>query len=236
MAVLLAGTFLMSCSSTIDSVQQAATGKFQNFIANQFSKRFLQGIDTSIAQLSAAGGFLNDPIVKILLPPPLGLVVGVASELKNNPKATLLDTLINQAAENSVPVAGPILKDIVMNMDTPTLEGLVNGSRTSATDYLKQKAGPAMQQALLPGVTQQLQSSGAVALYGELLDTHAAQQQATSEVAQSMLGTQPTPALVPQPVSKEQLGQYVAEQTMGGVFKKVAQAELSVRESLEVPY
>jgi len=235
-SILVASAFVVSCTSTIDSVQKAAADKLQSFVAGQFSRGLLAGIDTAITQLSAAGGFLNDPLVRILLPPPLGLVIGVASELHDNPKATLLETLINQAAENTIPVAGPILKDIVMNMSTPTLEGIVSGGSTAATDYLKQNAGSAVKDALMPAITQQLQANGAISLYGELLKAHEAQQMITSDVAQTTQEATPLPSQTVRPVSQEQLSQYVAEQTMGGLFKKVAKAELAVRESIMLPH
>lgn len=234
--LLLASLLLSSCASTIDSVQKAASDKLHGIVASQFSKGLLRGIDAAIAQLSVVGGFANDPLVRILLPPPLGLAIGVASELKNNPKATLLDTLINQAAENTIPVAGPILKDVVMNMSTPTLEGIVDGGSSAATDYLKANAGPAVKQALLPAINQQLQSSGAVALYGELLKAHAVQQKVATDLAQATAGTRPAPVPTPPAVTQEQLGDYVAEQTMAGLFKKVAKAELSAREAIMLPY
>jgi hypothetical protein len=235
-SVLLAAIFMSSCTSTLDSVQQAAAEKWQSMVANQFSKGLLKGIDAAITQLSAKDGFLNDPLVHILLPPPLGLAIGVASELRNNPKATVLDALINQAAENAVPVVGPILKDMVMNMSTPTLEGVVSGGSTAATDYLKSNAGPALKQALLPAITQQLQSSGAVTIYDELLKAHETQQQITSDIAGATTGLQPVPAQTVPVVTHEQLGQYVADQTMAGVFKKVAKAELTAREAIVLPH
>jgi len=43
----------------------------------------------------------------------------------------------------------------------------------------------------------------------------------------------PTPPLVVAPVAPEQLAGYVAEQAMGGLFKKVATQELQIRDSLD---
>ena len=237
-AVFVVSAILSACSSVIDSAQQTAQTKFQQFLANQFGRRLQAGIDAAIETLAAKGGFLDDPLVRILLPPPLGLVVGVARDLQENPKATLLETLLNQAAEHAIPVAGPILKNIVSNMDTPSLENVMNKGDEAATDYLKEKGGAVVQAALLPAVTRELHANGAIKLYGELLDAkekadavaqtaHDVQQKI--ETAQQQVETVQQQAEAVQNVSQEQLGQYVAERATAGLFKKVAKEELSVR-------
>jgi hypothetical protein len=186
------------------------------------------------------GGFLDDPLVRILLPPPLGLAIGIAKDLQQNPEAVLLETLLNQAAETTIPVAGPILKNIVMNMDEPNLESLLDAGNTAATDYLKEKGGAVVQEVLLPAITEELHLNGAVELYGKLLKARETVDQVTEtvadvqqqiETAQQQIETVQHQAAALQTVTQEQLGQYVAEQAMSGLFKKVADEELSIRET-----
>ena len=232
-AIILLAVFLSSCASFVDSVQQTAQVKFQQFLANQFGQRLKSGIDSVIGQLAMKGGFLDDPLVRILLPPPLGLAIGIARDLQKNPQAVLLETLINQAAENTIPVAGPILKNIVMNMETPSLESLLDAGNTAATDYLKEKGGAVVQEALLPAITEELHLNGAVELYGKLLKARETADQITATAAdvQQQIETAQHQAAALQTVTQEQLGQYVAEQAMSGLFKKVADEELSIRET-----
>lgn len=229
-AILLITVALSACSAFVDSVQQNTQAKLQQFLTNQFAQQIESGIDFVISQLGAKGGYLDDPLVRILLPPPLGLVIGVARDLQTDPQATLLQILINQAAENAIPVAGPILKNIVMNMDTSSLESVLNSGGTTATDYLKEKGGAALQAALLPAITKELHANGAIELYGELLKVKEQTDQITTtatDVQQPLGPVERAPA-----VTQEQLGQYVAEQAATGLFKKVADKELSIREGL----
>jgi hypothetical protein len=110
------------CASVFDEMSLAAQAKFQQMFANTFAQKLKYGIDLVVEQLALKGGFLDDPLVRILLPPPLGLVIGVARDLSAHPQAALLETLINRAAEDAIPVAGPILKNIVAKMDADTLQ------------------------------------------------------------------------------------------------------------------
>ena len=90
-----------------------------------------------------------------------------------------------------------------------------------------------MQEALLPAITEELHLNGAVELYGKLLKARETADQVTATVAgvQQQIETAQQQAAALQTVTQEQLGQYVAEQAMSGLFKKVADMELSIRET-----
>ena len=233
-AIVLILMGLSSCTSFVDSAKQTTQVKFQQFLANQFGQQLEKGIDSVIEQLTMKGGYLDDPLVRILLPPPLGLIIGIARDLHTNPQATLLETLINQAAENTIPVAGPILKNIVTNMTTPTLENLMTAGNTAATDYLKERSGVLMQSVLLPVITEQLHANGAIELYGKLLEAKeiADQIPVTQADDNPLSETFEDQAVTEEMVTPELLGHYVAEQAMSGLFKKVAAKELSIRKSV----
>lgn len=233
-AIVLILMGLSSCTSFVDSAKQTTQVKFQQFLANQFGQQLEKGIDSVIEQLTMKGGYLDDPLVRILLPPPLGLIIGIARDLHTNPQATLLETLINQAAENTIPVAGPILKNIVTNMTTPTLENLMTAGNTAATDYLKERSGVLMQSVLLPVITEQLHANGAIELYGKLLEAKeiADKIKATQADHNPLSETFEHQAVTEEMVTPELLGHYVAEQAMSGLFKKVAAKELSIRKSV----
>ncbi len=231
--LMLAAMFVSSCASFVDSVQQTAHVKVQQFLADQFGQRLTNGIDSVVGQLAAKGGFLDDPLVRILLPPPLGLAIGIARDVQKNPQAALLETLINQAAEHTIPAAGPALKNIVTNMDAPTLENLLDAGNTAATDYLKEKGGAVVREALVPAITEELHLNVAVELYGRLQEARETADQAIAAAAdvQQQIETAQQQAEAVQAVTQEQLGRYVADQALSGLFKKVADAELSIREN-----
>lgn len=210
------------CASIFDDMSSAAQAKFQQMLANTFARKLKYGIDLVVEQLALKGGFLDDPLVRILLPPPLGLVIDVAWDLSGNPQAELLEVLINRAAENAIPVAGPILKNIVANMDADTLQKLVHSPRSAATELLMVEGGELVQSLMLPVVSQRLEADGAITLYGDLLQAQAKAAVTTDSSVNEVV-----------PVSPDQLAQYVAKQAAGGLFKKVAARELLIRDSLD---
>ena len=226
--IFMMAVLTSACASMVDGVQQAAQAKIQQLLAHKFGQQLADGIDWVVNDLGREGGFLDDPLVRILLPPPLGLVIDVAQDLNADPKAALLETLLNRAAENAIPVAGPILKNMITNMDDETLTQLVNSPREAATLYLKEKGGDAIKQALLPAVAESLHANGAIELYGGLLQ---AQRQA-NVAAKAVEDAQGQMAVV-ESVAPDQLGNYVAEQAVGGLFRKMAVKEKAIRDDLD---
>jgi hypothetical protein len=122
----------------------------------------------------------------------------------------------------------------VTNMTTPTLENLMTAGNTAATDYLKERSGVLMQSVLLPVITEELHANGAIELYGKLLEAKEIAEQIPATQADDNLlsDTFEHPASTVEMVTPELLANYVAEQTMSGLFKKVAAKELSIRKSV----
>ncbi|WP_146047828.1 DUF4197 domain-containing protein [Zhongshania marina] len=226
-ALVLATLLSSGCASMVNDMSLAAQAKFQQILANKFAQKLAAGIDLVVEQLTVEGGFLDDPLVRILLPPPVGLVIDVARDFNDNPQAALLETLMNRAAENAIPVAGPILKTVLANMNADTLQTLVNSPRSAATDVLIAEGGEEVQQALLPLVTQSLTENGAIKIYSDLMQVYSNIDAAENAVANS------NEQAVVESVSPDALGEYVVKQAVGGLFKKVAAKELAVRESLD---
>lgn len=230
-AVIVISLCLSSCSSVVEDAKHSTQATFQQFLAKQFAKRLEKAIDSVIEQLATKGGYLDDPLVKILLPPPLGLVIGIARELQNDPQAALVEILINQAAENTIPLAGPILKNIVSTMSTPSLEEVMTAGNLAATAYLQEKSGAMMQEVLLPAVSKELHINGAIELYGKLVDAKERVDDipTTVEEIKQLPEKMEDKVTALQNVTPEQLRNYVAEQAISGLFKKVAEKEILIR-------
>jgi hypothetical protein len=232
--LILISSILYSCTSFVENVKDTTKFQVKYFLATRFSQHLEKGIDTVIGQLAKKGGFLDDPLVRIMLPPPIGLAIGIARDLQKDPQAKLLEILINQAAENTIPVAGPILKKIITDMNTFSIEELLDSGDRAATEYLKEKGGAAINEVLLPAVTKELHLNGAIELYGKLLNARekAEKMALEAEEIKNKIATAQQKVSAIKNVTKEELGQYVAEQAVSGLFKKVADEELEIRKSL----
>ncbi|MDY0069574.1 MAG: DUF4197 domain-containing protein [Porticoccaceae bacterium] len=222
LAVLLAAALLLTaCANTVDNLKVAAGDTLRNTLAFHFSRQFGKSIGVVIQGLAAEGGFLDNPLVRVLLPPPVGLVIDVARDFKQNPRAALLETVMNRAAEQAIPGAGPILQAVLADMDKADMQGLFDAGKTATTDHLKEKAGSAVREALLPVISEKLAAGGAVEIYGELLKAH----QATTLIAG-------TPDDAPPPVAPEDLDDYVTDRAVDGLFRALGDREALIREGI----
>jgi hypothetical protein len=96
-----------------------------------------QGIDQAVSKLGVPGGFLNDPQVKIQLPPKLAKAEGAMRMLGLGGQADELVTAMNRAAEAAVPESKPLLKQALKQMTLADAKQILTGGDDSATQYFK---------------------------------------------------------------------------------------------------
>ena len=223
---LIAVLFLSSCTpgglqTLQDDLTRAAQEQLKSTLATHFKTEMGKGLDTVISGLAQAGGYLDNPLVRILLPPPLGLAIGIAHDLSIDPQATLLETLINQAAEQAIPGAAPILQTALSQITPTQARVLLDGANTAGTEHLKAQTLETLQTVLTPIITEKLGVNGAQQVYSELLTAQQSQYgpPRPEEVAAA---SAPTP----------DLGQYVTQQAVTGMFDMLGTREASIREDL----
>jgi hypothetical protein len=95
------------------------------------------GSAAAVAQLGAENGFLNNPKVKIPLPPALQKIETALRYTGMKRQADELVVAMNRAAEAAVPEAKALLIDSVKKMTVQDAKGILTGGETSATDYFR---------------------------------------------------------------------------------------------------
>ena len=95
------------------------------------------GSAAAVAQLGAEGGFLNNPKVKIPLPPALQRIETALRYTGMKRQADDLVVAMNRAAELAVPEAKTLLVESVRKMTVQDAKGILTGGDTAATDYFK---------------------------------------------------------------------------------------------------
>jgi hypothetical protein len=221
---LLALLFLSSCAPVNLAEMQrniglAAQQQLQRMLAAQFTRRFTDGIDYVVGTLQQTGGFLDNPLVRILLPPPMGLVLGIVRDVREAPDAALLEVLMNRAAEAAIPGAGPILKSTLTSLAMGEMEAVLAGGRSAATELLETRTRTALQEALAPVIAETLADSGADEVYERMLQLY--------EIKRGV----ETGVLMDEP--QRDLGAYVTERAVDGVFTRLAREEQRVRDELD---
>ena len=203
---LCAGLLLSASAlalSLADLTQKDATGGLKDALA--------QGAQVAVKQLGTAGGFSNNPDVRIELPGNLGKAAKALKMFGKGEQVEALEASMNRAAEAAVPQAQAILVDAVKNMSVTDAKGILGGADDSATQYLNKTSREQIRAKFLPIVKQATDKVGLVQQYNSF----------AGQAAGLGIGNAKT----------ANVENYVTEQALDGLFKMIAQQEASIREN-----
>jgi hypothetical protein len=185
------------------------------------------GTDTAVTTVSQVNGYFMDELIKIYLPPEADIIV----ENANNPILsaigvnTFIDDMVlklNRAAEDAAMEATPIFIDAITEMTIEDAFGILNGSDTSATQYLREKTFIALQEAFQPKIAASLEKPIIAGVSAS--ETWSSFTSLYNDIANSIAGQ--FAGLTP--VNTE-LDEYVTTKGLHGVFTKVADEEKAIR-------
>jgi hypothetical protein len=168
------------------------------------------GAQKSADKLSAVDGFFKDAAVKILLPPQ---AQNVEKTLRNLGMGKLVDDAIlsmNRAAENASKSAAPIFVNAVKRMTVQDGLGILRGSDTAATGYLRKSTTPELTASFHPVIDSSLQKTGATKYWKTVFDTY-------NKLPTTFKKVDPD------------LSSFVTQRAMDGIFYYVAQEEMKIR-------
>ena len=127
-----------------------------------------QGAASAIAKLGVPGGFLDNPKVKIPLPPALDEVAKVMRMMGRGKDADELVVAMNRAAEQAVPEAKELLVNAVKTMSLDDAKRILTGGDNSVTDFFRAKTEAPLAVKFLPTVKQATDRVGLAKKYDEV--------------------------------------------------------------------
>lgn len=166
------------------------------------------GTSASTNKLSAVDGFLKDAAVKILLPPE---AQKVEKTLRAIGMGRLVDnaiTSLNRSAEDASKKAAPIFLSAIKNMSITDALGILRGTDTSATAYLRKSTTAQLTTAFRPVIDSSLSKTSATKYWADMFTAY-------NKVALK-------------PVNTDLTG-YVTDKAMSGIFYYVGQEEKNIR-------
>ncbi|MEA3106465.1 MAG: hypothetical protein QOI88_1070 [Gammaproteobacteria bacterium] len=168
-----------------------------------------QGINVAVAKLGTPGGFLNNPKVKIPLPPKLAKAEGALRMLGMGGQADELETAMNRAAEAAVPESKVLLQQALKQMSVADAKQILTGGNDAATQYFRHITYAPLQEKFAPIIDRETRKV-------KLAETYDA-------VAQKgvALGV-----LKPEDAS---LQSYVTQKTLDGLYSMMADEERAIR-------
>jgi hypothetical protein len=113
----------------------------------------------AFAQLLQPGGFYDSNVSRIDLPERFGGSGGggiLSAVLQSRSFRDKLQRQLNRAAEKGAERAAPLVADAVRNVSIEDAAALVSGGPFAATSFLRGKMGPALVDAMLPGISDGL--------------------------------------------------------------------------------
>ncbi|MBK4988290.1 DUF4197 domain-containing protein [Pseudomonas sp. S36] len=205
LTTLCAGLLLSASAlalSLSDLSQKDATGGLKDALT--------QGAQLAVKQLSASGGFNNNPDVRIELPGNLGKAAKAMKMFGKGEQVEALETSMNKAAEAAVPQAQAILVNAVKNMTVTDAKGILSGGEDAATQYLNKSSREQIRAKFLPIVKQATDQVGVVQQY----NAFAAQAKGLGLVK-----------------NDPNIESYVTEKALDGLFEMIGKQEQSIRQN-----
>jgi hypothetical protein len=215
----------------------SSTGLSGSDVIQGLKTALLVGTDTSVSVTSRLNGFYRDEAIKILLPPEAQKIYAnknnalfrIAGLDKKLEEAVIA---INRAAEDAAEEAGPIFKNAINGLAISDGFSILKGKNpaastasesfdsTAATGYLRSTTYTQLSDAFTPKINASLDK----ALIGKLSPNQIWNSLTSSynSIANRSMG-------VIEPVATINLGQYVTEKALNGLFYKVAIQEKEIR-------
>lgn len=185
--LLLSTVTLASCELFDDAVNPLPLSESE--IIQGLKEALSIGLDNSVASASDPGGYLQNEVIKILLPAevsdlqskiqtesiggivPLSVVYDAYINLENNGNDLFdeLVTAMNQGAENAADKALPIFGNAITSMSISDARGILEGNNTAATDYFYGATNVALFEAFNPDVKTALNGTGAIQIYADVV-------------------------------------------------------------------
>ncbi len=163
----IALTGLLSCL-LIGSAFAMAVADLTNQEAYRGIKDMLRdGATSAVSKLGVPGGFLNNPKVKIPLPPALNDLAKGLRMMGRGKEADELVAKMNQAAEQAVPEAKPLLVNAVKTMSVEDAKNVLTGGNDSVTQFFRAKTAAHLAAKFLPIVKQAIERVGLAQKYNQ---------------------------------------------------------------------
>jgi hypothetical protein len=126
-----------------------------------------QGAASAIAKLGVPGGFLNNPKVKIPLPPALDEIATGMRLMGRGKDADELVATMNQAAEQAVPEAKALMVKAVSTMSVEDAKKILTSGDDSVTQFFRSKTAAPLAIKFLPIVKRATDRVGLAQKYDQ---------------------------------------------------------------------
>lgn len=206
-----------------DTLKKLSTDSFldskgsgeQSQIARGLQEALQKGVQTAVNQLGAAGGYLNNPSVRIPLPKEAR---SVEKGLRLVGQGAMVDQFtesMNRAAEKAAPHAKDVFLKAISSMTFSDAQGVLSGPDNAATTYLDKTTRQTLFKKFLPIVKEMTDRYAVTTQYKTL---------ATSANSVSTLWGSKHSLVT-------DIDSYVTNKGLDGLFAVIAEEEKNIRKN-----
>lgn len=217
LALVLIGASGSGSAQWLDKLKEALGGddeKEQSLssddIGGGLKEALRVGTENVIGSLGQTDGFNLDSQIHIPLPGQLDQVRNVLGKVGMDSLLTDLELRLNRAAEIATPKAKELFFGAINDMTLDDVMGIYNGPDDAATQYFKSKMSRPLAIEMKPVVDTSLADAGAVKSYDAVMERYNG-----------------VPFV---PKVDADLGDYVVQKGMDGIFYYLAMEEAAIRE------
>ena len=186
-----------------------SSGMSQSQIVDGLKQALEIGTVNTVQALSKAGGYYDNPKVKIPLPGPVEKFAGILRATGFDSQLNEFELSMNRAAEKAAPKAKELFVDAIKQMSFSDASKILNGPDNAATEYFKDKTTNKLQTLFKPIVTESMEKVGVTKAY------------------QAVAGEIKTLPLAGNYVVD--LDSYVTDKSIDGLFVRLAEEEAKIR-------
>jgi len=210
LCLLLCFAAITSSAQSLNSLISRGPDKAE--IAAGIKEALEGGITAGTGRLSAEGGFLMNPSVKILFPPEALKAESTLRRLGMNKLCDDFILSLNRAAEMAAMEAKPIFIKAIKDMSLADATSLlVSKEADAATKYFKQQTSSPLQERFKPIIQSSLDRAGATKHWTDIVSSY-------NKVPLVKKMNTDLPA-------------YATEKAIDGLFLEIAREELRIRQN-----
>ncbi len=188
------------------------------------------GVKYAISNLSRKNGYLDNPLVRIPVPPE---AKSAAKLLRKLGQGRIVDRFVarmNHAAERAAPRTAQIFLQAIRNMTLQDVNRILMGGNTATTEYFRQHTYSDLYRAIRPIIADATRKANVTRYYQMMIATYRKYSQPLKTINSigSILGTKTAETDKNPP---ENLDDYITRKAIDGIFKMIAREETKIREN-----
>ena len=208
---LISAAALIGCMVAAPSFSLNLSSLTNQDAARGIKGALSSGASSAIAKLGVPGGFLNNPKVKIPLPPALDELAKGMRLMGRGKDADELVATMNQAAEQAVPEAKVLLIGAVKSMSIQDAKKILTGGDDSVTQFFREKTSEPLAVKFLPIVKKSTDRVGLAQKYDQFASQGAKLGLIKGDAAN--------------------IEQYVTHKTLDGLYLMIGEEEHAIRQN-----